>query len=195
MLKRLTALGLVLAFFCALTACGSAAESDKAGEDSLTAVTMATSDGGERRVPLLPGYEEMQGGKDGSSDVYQSSNGYVLEYVTAEKRDLAQAAEENAGLYADEFREGQGMEIVQAPTASVTSAQGDGAAAGLVYHDKLTNQDVTLITCCLGVENSKEMLYLDLFVYSKSVTDQEIDAIGALMGELGLELPLDIIKK
>jgi hypothetical protein len=192
MLKRLTAFGLVLALLCALSGCGAGTQS---AEDSLTAVTMATSDGGERRVPLLPGYEEMQGGKDGSSDVYQSSNGYVLEYVTAEKRDLAQAAEENARLYADEFREGQGMEIVQAPTSSVTAAQGDGAAAGLVYHDKLTNQDVTLITCCLGVENSKEMLYLDLCVYSKSVTDQEIDAIGALMGELGLKLPLDIVKK
>ena len=195
MLKRLTALGLVLAFFCTLTACGSAAESDKAGEDSLTAVTMATSDGGERTVPVLCAYEEMQGGKDGSSDVYQSSNGYVLEYVTAEKRDLAQAAEENARLYAEEFREGQGMEIVQKPTASVTSTEGDAAAAGLVYHDKQTKQDVTVLTCCLGVENSGEMLYLDIFVYSKSVKKQEIAAISALMRELGLELPLEILKK
>jgi hypothetical protein len=156
---------------------------------------MATSDGGERRVPLLSMYDDMQGGKDGSSDVYQSSNGYVLEYVTAEKRDLAQAAEENARLYAEEFREGQGMEIVQAPTSSVTSTEGDAAAAGLVYHDEQTNQDVTVLTCCLGVENSGEMLYLDIFVYSKSVKKQEIAAIGALMRELGLELPLEILKK
>jgi hypothetical protein len=195
MLKRLTALGLVLAALCALTACRGGAQRAQAGEDSLTAVTMATSDGGERRVPLLSMYDDMQGGKDGSSDVYQSSNGYVLEYVTAEKRDLTQAAEENARLYAEEFREGQGMEIVQKPTSSVTSTEGDAAAAGLVYHDEQTKQDVTVLTCCLSVENSGEMLYLDMFVYSKSVKKQEIAAIGALMRELGLELPLEILKK
>jgi hypothetical protein len=191
MLKRLTAFGLVLALLCALSGCGAGTQS---AEDSLTAVTMATSDGGERRVPLLPGYEEMQGGKDGSSDVYQSSNGYVLEYVTAEKRDLAQAAMENAQLYADEFRDAQGMEIVQAPTDSVAAAEGTAAAAGLAYHDKTTDQDVTVLTCCLSVENSGEMLYLDIFVYSRSVTDREMAAIGVLMRELGLELPLELIK-
>lgn len=126
--------------------------------------------------------------------MFQSSNGYVLEYVAAERRDLAKVAKENADMYAEDFRENWGYPTVTEPSQSILSANADAAMAGLAYHNVDVDQDVTVITGCLDVENSNEMLYFDLFVYSKSVTDKEISAIGDLLQVLGTELPVEIIK-
>lgn len=166
------------------------------GSDSLVTGVMTTMDGGSRTVPLLVEHQELQSNSSSGQldDIYESSNGYVLEYTTANKKDFAQTAENNAKLYADEFRNERGWDIVSEPGSSTVSGKGDAAAAGLVYHDGDSGQDVTVITCCLDVENSRFMLYLDIFVYSKSVTDRELQAIGDLMHYLGVEMPVEIIQ-
>lgn len=166
------------------------------GSTSLVTTTIYTKDGGERVVPLLAEYEKLKSeeGEDKPSDVSENSGGYVLEYSTIKKRDLAEAAAENVQIYAREFHDTWGYEIIHEPTDCVFSPEGDVAAAGMAYHDLDLEQDVTVITCCLKVENSRQMLYFDLFTYSKSITDKEIQAIGELMGQLGVELPLEIIK-
>lgn len=167
------------------------------GSTGLITTTMYTHDGAERTVPLLAKYEKLRSeeGGDRPADVSQSSDGYVLEYSVIKKRDLAEAAAENAQIYAREFRETWGHDIIREATDSVRSASGDVAAAGMAYHDVDLDQDITVITCCLNVENSGEMLYFDLFTYSKNITKQELRAINELMGQLGVELPLEIIKK
>lgn len=163
---------------------------------SLVTARIYTDDGCSRTVPLLADYESLEGeGEEGRPvDVFQSSNGYVLEYVNAEERDLAETARANAEMYATEFRDGWGYDTVLEPTQAVVSAAGDVAVAGVAYHNVDLEQDVTVLTGCLSVENSHDILYFDLFVYSKSVTDKEIAAIGALMQALGVEQPVEIIK-
>ncbi len=165
-------------------------------QPSLVTTSVYTSDGASRKVPLLASYDSLEGtGEEGApTDVFQSSNGYVLEYVAAERRDLAKVAKENADMYAEDFRENWGYPTVTEPSQSILSANADAAMAGLAYHNVDVDQDVTVITGCLDVENSNEMLYFDLFVYSKSVTDKEISAIGDLLQVLGTELPVEIIK-
>lgn len=166
------------------------------GSSTLITTSITTSDGMQRTVPLLAHYDALkaEGSTNVAADVYQSSSGYVLEYVSTDERDLAKAARDNAEMYATEFKENWGFDIITEASQSVVSADGDVAAAGMAYHDSDLDQDVTAITCCLGVKNSSEMIYLDLFVYSKSVTDKELQAMEDLMHYLGVELPVEIIK-
>lgn len=162
---------------------------------SLVSAMVYTSDGCSRRVPLIASYDKLEGNDaESPSDVYQSSNGYVLEYVDADMRDLAQAAQDNAKMYAEDFREGWGYETLVEPGRAVLSQSADVAVAGLAFHNVDVDQDVTVITGCLEVENSQDMLYFDLFVYSKSVTKKEMAAIEDLMHALGTELPVEILK-
>ena len=167
-------------------------------EDGLALVDadITTDDGVSVTVPFLSKYDKLEGeGSDGSfNDIYQASNGYMLEYVTAEARDPKKAAKENAEMYVKEFRDTWGFEIVQEASEPQVSADGKVAMAGMGYRDKELDQDVTVITGCIGVEGSKFMLNFDLFVYSKSVTDKELQGIEDLMHALGVELPVTVTK-
>lgn len=167
-------------------------------EDGLALVDadITIDDGVSVTVPFLSRYDKLEGeGSDGSyNDIYQASNGYMLEYVTAEARDPKKAAKENAEMYVKEFRDTWGFEIVQEASEPQVSADGKVAMAGMGYRDKELGQDVTVITGCIGVEGSKTMLNFDLFVYSKSVTDKELQSIEDLMHALGVELPVTVTK-
>jgi hypothetical protein len=163
---------------------------------SLVSAKMVTNDGVEVTLPFLADYESLegQGGDNGANDVFESSNGYVLEYVSAESRDVRKTAQGNAKMYADEFKETWGYEILQQASEASVSADGTAAVAGMAYRDAESGQDVSVITGCVQVEGSEEMMNLDLFVYSKSVTDMELAAIDDLMHALGVETPVTVLK-
>ena len=166
------------------------------GSKALMAAVVYTGDGAERTVPLLAQYDSLRAEEGGEkpTNVIQSAEGYALEYCAINKRDLAEAALENAQIYAEDYRDIWGYDILQEPTQCAVSPSGDAAVAAMAYHDVDLEQDITVFTGCLNVENSSEMLYFDLFAYSGSITDEELQAIGELMAQLGVEQPLEIIK-
>lgn len=166
------------------------------GSKALLSAVLYTADGAERTVPLLAQYDSLRAAEGGKTptDVIQSTEGYTLEYCTVKKGDLAEAALENAQVYAEGFHDTWGYDILQEPTQSALSPSADAAVAAMAYHDADLEEDITVFTGCLSVENSSEMLYFDLFAYSGSITDEELQAIAELMAQLGVEQPLEIIK-
>ena len=164
------------------------------GYDSLLATNMVTDDGVSVTVPLLAVYDDLQGESiaEGVNDVFESSNGYVMEFVSMEKRDIEQAVGSNAKMYETEFKESWGYEITQTHSRTFVSKDRSAAVAGMGYYDSDEKQDVTVITGCIDVPDSEYMLCFDLFTYSKSVTNQEISAIQDFLTYLGLEMPITV---
>lgn len=164
------------------------------GYDSLLATNMVTDDGVRVTVPLLAVYDDLQGESiaEGVNDVFESSNGYVMEFVSMEKRDIEQAVGSNAKMYETEFKESWGYEITQTHSQTFVSKDRSAAVAGMGYYDSDEKQDVTVITGCIDVPDSEYMLCFDLFTYSKSVTNQEISAIQDFLTYLGLEMPITV---
>lgn len=154
-----------------------------------------TEDGKKRSVPVPLNYAAAEVERENNAvvDIFLSSNGYVLEYSSVSARDPQKQVQDNMMVFEETFRDEYGYSITQKGTVK-TSADQKTAMGGIGYYDEELEQDVTILTSTITIPDSEKSVCLDLFVYSRSVTDQDLSAIQELLEALGVDAPLTITK-
>lgn len=154
-----------------------------------------TEDGKKVVVPVPLNYDEVEAERDGSAvvDIFLNNNGYVLEYSSVSARDIRKQVKDNMDIYEETFRDEYEYSITQIGDVK-TSADGSTAIGGIGYYDEDLEQDVTILTASTAVKGSEYSVCLDVFVYSRSVTDQDLSALNELLDALNVECPLTITK-
>lgn len=165
------------------------------GRRYIESTVITTEDGVDVTVPVPAKYDTAEAEQDSGyvSDIFLASNGFEMEYSNLEYRGTEEMVRETLDAYNEIFPEDYGFPITQ--KAEVTARE-DGvfAVGGMGYLDKEKNQDVTIITGVLAVPDSEYCIGVDIFLYSRSVTDQDISAIQELLEHLGVKCPVSIVK-
>lgn len=163
---------------------------------NIVSTDMVTDDGIAITVPVFAKYDYAEAGKtsQGVNDVFVNTDGYVMQYVSIDNQDSKTFVQENVDTYVSTFQEDWGYEITQQASDLVQSADGKVTAAGMGYYDTDEGQEVTVITGCIQVDGSSYLMGFDLFLYSKSVTDNEIKSVQELFNYWGADVPVNLVK-
>lgn len=165
------------------------------GRPNLRSTVIYTEDGCQVTLPVPAVYQEaeVELSENLVTDIFLSSNGYVMEYCNLLQRSVKSQVQDNLDIYEDTFCQEQGYSRTQA-SAVVTNSSGSIAVGGMSYYDEEQKQDVTILTGSIAVPDSDYSIGFDLFLYSRSVTGEEAEAVEAMMEHLGVRCPVEIIK-
>lgn len=165
------------------------------GYRQIGSTAFVTGDGISVTLPVPLKYDEVEAEREGESvvDIFFDNNGYVMEYSSLDARNPQNMVEENMAIFEETFRDEYEYPITQTGEVK-TSSDGKTVMGGIGYYDEDEKQDVTILTGAISVPESEYAVGLDIFIYSKSVTKQDIQTIDEMLSALGVELPLTITK-
>lgn len=165
------------------------------GGKHIKGTVITTEDGIDIPVPVPAYYDSAEAEQESGyvSDIYLNSNGYVLEYTNMETRDPKEMVEDTLTTYEEVFGEDYEYPLTTKRNTLV-SKDGRFAIGGMGYYDEEEQQDVTVLTGSILVPDSEYCIGLDIFIYSRSVTDKEIAAMEEMLTYLGAGCPVTITK-
>lgn len=161
----------------------------------IESTVITTEDGVDVTVPVPAQYDTAEAEQDSGyvSDIFLAGNGFEMEYSNLEFRGAEEMVRDTLDAYDEIFSEDYGFPITQKGKL-FTREDGMVSVGGMGYFDKDEDRDVTILTGVIAVPDSDFCIGMDIFLYSRSVTKQDISAVKELLEQLGAECPVSITK-